>query len=72
MVTTVSTLLAHYDIQFAVLVLCNMALDRGDIDVRNSQSYPYDIRRTRLLFVTEKFVQSIALNVVNNQSLIDS
>lgn len=62
-VTTVATCMLYHGMGFAVDVLCNMATDKGSHE--KGVKYGYSIYRTRLMPVIAKFVESVALNVVN-------
>lgn len=62
-VTTVATCMQYHKMDFAVDVLCNMATDEGGHE--KGVKYGYSIYRTRLMPVIAKFVESVALNVVN-------
>ncbi|OCK88440.1 uncharacterized protein K441DRAFT_669206 [Cenococcum geophilum 1.58] len=67
-VTTVATLMAFYSLEYITEALCYMALDQGgheeEINIR------YSIRQTRLTPVLRKFVESVALHVVNAGSTL--
>jgi len=63
-VTTVAAVMAYHKLPFAAEALCNMILDRGEHHL-NGVRYGYSIHRTRLMPVLTKFVDSVALNIVN-------
>lgn len=63
-VTTVATIMAFHKLPFAAEVLCNMILDKGEHQTSGVR-YGYSIHRTRLMPVLTKFVDSVALNIVN-------
>ncbi|KAF2268572.1 hypothetical protein CC78DRAFT_565446 [Lojkania enalia] len=67
-VTTVATLMAFHGIEDTTEALCNMALDEGGH--QNETRMRYSIHRTRLTPVLRKFVESVALHVVNAGSTL--
>ncbi|KAH6652637.1 hypothetical protein BKA67DRAFT_659331 [Truncatella angustata] len=62
-VTTVAVCMMYHDMAYAVEVLCNLAMDQSDHT--KGVSYHRSHYRVRLKPVVTKFVDSIALNVVN-------
>nr|RBQ88725.1 hypothetical protein FVER53263_06539 [Fusarium verticillioides] len=62
-VTTVAVCMMYHDMEYAVEVLCNFALDQGGHE--EGVSYPRNPYRMRLKPVVTKFVDSVALNIVN-------
>ncbi|KAF4944687.1 hypothetical protein FGADI_12509 [Fusarium gaditjirri] len=62
-VTTVAVCMMYHDMEYAVDVLCNFALDQGGHE--EGVSYRRSPYRMRLKPVVIKFVDSVALNIVN-------
>ncbi|KAF5720070.1 hypothetical protein FMUND_4354 [Fusarium mundagurra] len=62
-VTTVAVCMMYHDMAYAVEVLCNIALDQGGHE--KGVSYRRSPYRLRLKPVISKFVDSVALNIVN-------
>ncbi|KAH0548583.1 hypothetical protein GP486_007873 [Trichoglossum hirsutum] len=66
MVTTVATSTKYQPMEFAIEVLCTMALVNMDDSLDKEENYfSYSVDRARLLGVLSKVVDSIMLNVVN-------
>lgn len=67
-VTTVAALMAFYSLENITKALCYMALDQGGHE--EEINITYSIHQTRLTPVLGKFVESVALHVVNAGSTL--
>ncbi|KAF4450040.1 hypothetical protein F53441_6745 [Fusarium austroafricanum] len=62
-VTTVAVCMMYHDMEYAAEVLCNFALDQGNH--AEGATYRRNPYRLRLKPVVSRFVDSVALNIVN-------